>query len=480
MTGEGTDSSRPPRRRARLLGLLIAALAAAWPDGAGAAEVSAEGYYRLEPYVLDNIDLDRSNPRDRRIAFVEHEFLFALTFRTGEIEAAVGFELADGIAGRQSIRGEADPFDDVTVVELSPDTNSTLVDFFWVRWQPEIVTLKAGWFTNDLDSYRFFLGRDGAPSVQLERMFGPLRVQYTFQKVAERAFITETASSVPAPRSTLVGVGDVDAHYLLLDVRRQDLGPVRLTRGALWGVYASDRRPEDRAYIGVVGGQFSLRSGRVSLYGEGDLLVGKYRGTIPVSLNRGPGTANDEVLSAGAPLRGSVAFLGLAVDALRSGSGRRLQVGVEALRGSGDRDPTDGRAEDVTSLALVHANLEGDFELSRLFGPFPIGGHSQYLKYVGNLTVVKPFVAVRVWESLEVGAAAYWLRTARSVAAVLDGAPTGEWTRDLGWQYEGWARLAMGPGVSAALHYTYLVPGPALRPGGDPAQSLYGALMLRF
>lgn len=462
-----------------LAGLLVLALAAAWPAGAEAAEVSAEGYYRLEPQVVDNIDLDRSSRDDSRIAFLEHEFLFALTFRTGEIEAAVGLELADGIAGRQSIRDSTSPFDDVTVVQLSPDTESSLVDFFWVRWQSEIVTLKAGWFTTDVGSYRLFLGQDGAPSVQLERAFGPLRLQYTYQKVAERLGIAESPE-VPAPRSTLLGTGDVDAHYLLLDVRRQDLGSARLSRAALWGVYAVDRRPEDRAYQGVVGGQLDLRAGPAALYGEADLLFGKYRGTTPVALDRGPGDANDEAFTAGASMAGHVAFLGVSVDTLRSGTARRLQVGVEALRGSGDGDPTDGRADDITSLAIVHSNLDGDFELSRLFGVFPLAGHAEYVKRVGNLTVIKPFVTARVRESVDVGASAYWLQTTRSMAVVQGVTPTGERTRDLGWQYEGWVRVALGPGVSASLQYTYLVPGPGLRPGGDPAQSLYGALALRF
>jgi hypothetical protein len=475
--------SRPLRRLAvaAAAGLLVSGT----PTLAPAAEFSARGAYQLEPQLADNVDLDAAARDDRRLAYLEHEFHLVFSLRTGAVEAAVGLELTDGAFGRQNVRDPSNPFDDSTTLQLSPDTETSLVDYFWVRWDARPVTLRAGWFTTDLGSSRFFLGEDGAPSAQLEWQPGSLRLQYTYQKVAERAGIStapaaDGAPAVPAPRSTLVGAGDVDAHYLLLDVRRERLGPLEVRRGAVWGVYAADRRPEDQAHLGVVGGQLDLRLGALTLYGEADYLEGTYEGTVAARLDRGPGDVNDETLTAGARLRGAVAFAGTALDLGYWLTWAPVILGAEGLMGSGDREPGDGRAEDITALTIVHENLDDDFELSRLFGAFVLAGHREYLERVANLTVVKPFLAVRLGDALELRGAAYWLRTTRSVAVTLDGTPTGERSRDLGWQYEASARLGLAPGVSLSVVYAYLAPGPGLRPGGDPAQLLYGNLRFQF
>jgi hypothetical protein len=480
--GAGPRGRRPALRRAVALGL---ALVASGPSVAAAAELSATGSYLLEPQIVDNLDLDGADRDDRRLSFIGQQFRTALSLRSGTVHAAIGLELADGLAGRQSIADPANPRDDVTTLQVSPDTGESPIDFFWARWDMALGVLRAGWFKVDLDSYRLFVGRRGAPALQLDVPLGVFTLQYTMQKVAERTGISTAPSpggppAVPAPRSTLLGTGDVDAHYLRLELKNQDLGPLDIRRIAVWGVHAADRRPEDAARLLVAGGTLHLRLGPAALYGEANFLTGEYEGSSPVTLTRGPGTADDELLVAGSPLRGHVAFAGVAVDIGEQVAALPLVVGVEAVRGSGDRSAADGRAGDTTSLRLVHENLDGEFELSRLFGTFVLAEHGEYFKTVDNLTAVKPFLVASIGRQLKLGAAAYRLATTRPVAVTRGGTATGEWSQDLGWQYEASAGWTFASGVTASLLYTYLEPGPALRPGGDPAQTLYTSLRFRF
>jgi hypothetical protein len=467
-------------RRSGLAALVFGlALVASTPRASTGADLSVGGSYLLEPQVVYNLDLDAGATDDRRVDFIGQQFKTTLSLRAGSLDAAIGFELADGLVGRQNFGDAANPFDDTTTLQLSPDTGASIIDFFAVRWDMALGDLRAGWFTPGLDSYRLFLGRHGAPSVQLDVPLGVVELQYTFQKVAERG-APSTPSTGSSASASPDRTGDVDAHYLRLQVRAQDLGPVQIRRAAAWGVHAADGRPEDKSRVVVVGGYLDLRLGPLMLYGEGNYLGGEFDGSEPAVASRGPGSTDDETITRGATLRGHVGFFGAGLDLGDTPLDLPLTVGVEALRGSGDRDPGDGRVEDLTSLAIIHRHLDTDFELSRLFGTFALADHSEYMKSVGNLTVVKPFLVASVGRRLKAGVAAYRLMTTRSVPVTLGGTATGERSRDLGWQYEGSLAWIFNPGVTASLLYAYLAPGAALRPGGDPAQLVYTSIQFRF
>jgi hypothetical protein len=449
------------------------------PGVSDAAELLAGGYLAVEPQLVDNVDLDAGDPDDGTVDFVGLQLKTTLSLRTESLDVAIGLELADGLAGRQAFGDPGNPFDDATALQASPDTGSSIVDFFWARWDMALGVLRAGWFTADLDSYRLVLGRHGAPGVQLDAPLGHAELQYTFQKVAERG-APGTPSTGPSASDSDARTGDVDAHYLRLQLRTLDVGPIQLRRVAAWGVVAGDARPDDEVRVLVVGGYLDLRAGPLMLYGEANYLEGEYDGTRPALVARGPGTTDDETLTAGATLRGHVAFGGAGLDLEQTPLELPVVLGVEGLVGSGDGDPTDGRADDATSLAIVHRQLDTDFELSRLFGTFALGGHTEYVKTVGNLTVVKPYAVASIGRRLRAGLAAYRLATTRSVPVTLDGAATGARSRDLGWQYEGSLAWTFSPQVTASVLYSYLAPGPGLRRDGDPAQLVYTSLQFRF